>query len=113
VATQALHWLAFLAVMWVVLLPGVRGVLDDNAVGLALLLLLAMGTFVAGVHAWSPGICVTGLLLGLAVPAVAWLQESAVLLLLVGAALAAVALAVLALARPRRPGGGAPRAAAG
>ncbi len=99
--------------MWVVLLPGVRGVLDDNAVGLALLLLLAMGTFVAGVHAWSPGICVTGLLLGLAVPAVAWLQESAVLLLLVGAALAAVALAVLALARPRRPGGGAPRAAAG
>ncbi|MBX9701492.1 MAG: hypothetical protein K2X74_18805 [Acetobacteraceae bacterium] len=81
IATQVLHWAAFLLAMWVLLLPGVRVMLNDDALGLALLLLLAMGTFVAGVHAWSLGICVTGALLGLAIPAIAWLDRMAVLLL--------------------------------
>ena len=51
VATQALHWLAFLGAMWLMFLPQVRGVDNDNATSLALLILLALGTFVAGVHA--------------------------------------------------------------
>ena len=81
--TQALHWAAFLLTMWVLLLPGVRVMLNDAALGLALLLLLALATFSAGVHAWSLGICVTGVLLGLAIPAIAWLDRMAVLLLVV------------------------------
>jgi hypothetical protein len=91
VLTQALHWLAFLVAMYVILSPEVRGVLNDNAVGLMLLSLLAMGTFVAGVHAWSAPICATGVLLALAIPVVAWLDENAVLLT-VGSLLALAAV---------------------
>lgn len=86
VVTQALHWLAFLAAMWLMFLPEVRGVVNDNATSLALLILLALGTFVAGVHARVWRICLVGLFLALSVPAVAWIQDSA-MLLLVGALL--------------------------
>lgn len=81
-ATQALHWLAFAAAMHIVLLRDVRGVLNDNAQGLTLLLLLGMGTFLAGVHAWSLPICVTGLLLVLAIPLLAWIEQTAILLMI-------------------------------
>lgn len=86
--TQSLHWLAFVAAMWLMFLPEVRGVVNDNATSLTLLILLALGTFVAGVHARVPRICVVGVFLAAAVPAVAWIQESA-MLLLVGALLLA------------------------
>ena len=88
VMTQALHWLAFLGAMWLMFLPEVRGVVNDNATALTLLILLALGTFVAGVHAGVWRICAVGVFLALAVPAVAWIQES-VMLLLVGALLLA------------------------
>ena len=88
VLTQALHWLAFLGAMWLMFLPEVRGVVNDNATALTLLILLALGTFVAGVHANVWRICAVGVFLALAVPAVAWIQES-VMLLLVGALLLA------------------------
>jgi hypothetical protein len=86
VTTQVLHWLAFLAAMWLMFLPQVRGVVNDNATSLSLLILLALGTFVAGVHAGVWRICAVGAFLAASVPAVAWIQESA-LLLLVGALL--------------------------
>jgi hypothetical protein len=79
--TQALHWLAFLAAMWLMFLPEVRGVVNDNATSLALLILLALGTFVAGVHAKAWRICTVGVFLAAAVPAVAWIQESVMLIL--------------------------------
>jgi hypothetical protein len=79
--TQALHWLAFLVAMNIVLLPNVQRMLNAPATGLALLMLLALGTFVAGVHvSWQ--ICVLGIIMALCVPAIAWLAESALLLLL-------------------------------
>jgi len=54
--------------------------------GLALLMLLALGTFVAGVHiAWQ--ICILGLIMALAVPAIAWLTSYALFLTLAAAAL--------------------------
>jgi hypothetical protein len=81
VVTQALHWLAFLGAMWLMFLPQVRGVDNDNATSLALLILLALGTFVAGVHAAVWRISAVGVFLGLAVPAVAWIQDSVTLLL--------------------------------
>ena len=92
--TQALHWLAFVGAMWLMFLPEVRGVDSDNAISLTLLILLALGTFVAGVHARAWRICVVGVFLGAAVPAVAWVQESA-MLLLVSALLVAAAGFVL------------------
>ena len=81
VLTQVLHWLTFLIAMYLLLTPQARGVLNDNAVGLALLTLLAMGTFLAGVHAWSLPICATGAVLALAVPTIAWVDANMVLIL--------------------------------
>ena len=82
VVTQALHWLAFLAAMWLMFLPEVRGVVNDNATSLALLILLALGTFVAGVHARAWRICLVGIVLAVSLPVVAWIQDSAMLLLI-------------------------------
>jgi len=89
VVTQALHWLAFVGAMWLMFLPQVRGIENDNATSLTLLILLALGTFVAGVHARAWRVGTVGIFLAVSVPAVAWIQESAVLLL-VGLALVAV-----------------------
>jgi hypothetical protein len=93
VLTQALHWLAFLGAMWLMFLPEVRGVVNDNATALTLLILLALGTFVAGVHAGVWRICAVGVFLAVSVPAVAWIQESAMLLLVGALLLAAVGFA--------------------
>ncbi len=81
VVTQVLHWAAFLGVMWLMFLPEVGGVVNLNATSLTLLILLALGTFVAGVHASVWRISAVGIFLALSVPAVAWVQESAMLLL--------------------------------
>ena len=89
VVTQALHWLAVVAAMWLMFLPQVRGVENDNATSLSLLILLALGTLLAGVHARAWRVCSIGAFLAIAVPAVAWIQESAVLLL-VGVVLVAL-----------------------
>jgi hypothetical protein len=91
--TQALHWGAFLAAMNIVLLPGVQRVLTATSTGITLLMLLALGTFVAGVHL-SLRISLLGLTMALAVPAIAWLKQSALFLLLATIALVAIALAV-------------------
>ena len=70
--TQALHWLAFLVAMNIVLFPDVQAMLNAPATGLSLLMLLALGTFVAGVHvSWH--ICALGIAMALFVPAIAWL----------------------------------------
>ncbi|MGC2222377.1 MAG: hypothetical protein WA624_08410 [Methylocella sp.] len=72
--------------MNIVLLPDVQKMLTSAATGLGLLVLLALGTFVAGVRvSWQ--ICVLGLIMALCVPAIAWLTESALFLALGGAAL--------------------------
>ena len=89
---QALHWFAFLIAMLLVASPEVRGVENNNAAGLNLMTILASGAFVAGVHAEAWQISLVGALLALSVPAIAWIEQSAFLLLLV------VALAVFVLA---------------
>jgi len=81
--TQALHWLAFLVVMNVMLLPSVQRILSVSATGLAILTLLALGTFTAGVHVRSMPVCLLGLLMALCVPAIAWLEESALIVVLI------------------------------
>jgi hypothetical protein len=55
--------------------------LTAPATGLSLLMLLALGTFVAGIHiSWE--ICVLGLIMALFVPAIAWLTQNVLFLLL-------------------------------
>ena len=54
VVRQAIHWLACFIAMRLLFLPEVRGVLNDNAAGLSILTVLALATFLAGLHggAW-------------------------------------------------------------
>jgi hypothetical protein len=80
--TQALHWVAILVTMNIVLLSGVRQMLPAPATSLVLLTLLALGTVLAGVNLLSLQICFLGLALALAVPAIAWFKQSALFLVL-------------------------------
>ncbi len=89
--TQVLHWGAFLAVMNLLLYTDVQQMLNADSTGLAILLLLALGTFVAGVHTVSWQIGLLGVVMALSVPAIAWVEESALVIVL-----AAVAFIVLA-----------------
>jgi hypothetical protein len=91
--TQALHWFACIFTMWLLFLPQVRGAAGDSGTSLALLAVLALSTFLAGLHAGTWRITLVGALLALAVPATAWLVQSALLLLF----LAAVLIGVVAL----------------
>ena len=104
--TQSAHWAAFLVAMLMLFLPAVRGVVNDNATEIGLLLLLGLGTFVAGVHAGSWRIIAVGAVLGLSVPAVAIAQQSALMLLLVGGAVVLIGAAFV-YARARVQGGAA------
>lgn len=89
--TQVLHWGAFLAAMNLVFLPSVQAVADADSTSLIVLLLLALGTFVAGVHTASWRMGLNGLVMGLCVPAAAWLDQSALFVALLAVAVAMVA----------------------
>jgi hypothetical protein len=93
IGTQALHWAAFLLVMNMILLPGVQAILNSNATGLAVLMLLALGTFTAGVHIFSWQICLLGVIMALCVPAAAWIEASALIVALIS--MAALAIGVV------------------
>jgi hypothetical protein len=83
ICTQALHWAAFLLVMNMILLPSVQRILNASATGLAVLMLLALGTFTAGVHVLSWQVCLLGVIMALCVPAAAWIEASALMIVLV------------------------------
>ncbi len=93
--TQALHWIACVVTMWLLFLPQVRGASGDNGTSLALLSVLALSTFLAGLHAGTWRITLVGVLLALLVPVTAWLVQSALLLLLLAVVLVAVAVLFL------------------
>ncbi|MGP0057684.1 MAG: hypothetical protein ACLPID_00135 [Beijerinckiaceae bacterium] len=82
ILTQALHWFAFLVAMGIMLLPDVQRIFNANATGLAILTLLALGTFTAGVHIPSWQVCLLGLVMAFCVPAIAWIAESALIYVL-------------------------------
>ncbi len=54
--------------------------MDAEATSLAILTLLALGTFTAGVHILAWQICLAGVIMAVGVPASAWLDRSALLL---------------------------------
>lgn len=83
ILTQALHWATFLITMNIVLLPGVQKMFPAPATGLVLLMLLALGTFLAGVNLWSLPISFLGLAMAFTVPAIAWLKQTALFFFLV------------------------------
>jgi len=80
--TQALHWVAVLVTMNMMLVSGVQQLLPTPATSLVLLTLLALGTFLAGLSLLSLQICFLGIAMGAAVPALSWLKQSMVFFLL-------------------------------
>ena len=83
-------WCALLLCVYLLYGDSMQGVMNLNASSLAMMTLLALGTFVAGVQARVWRICGVGAVLFLAVPGVGWLDQSP--LLLTAAAFAIVAL---------------------
>ena len=100
--TQALHWVAVLVTMNIMLASGVQKLLPTPATSLVLLMLLALGTFLAGVSLLSLQIAFLGLAMGLAIPAISWLQESVIFFLL-GAVLLIGLGITFWLSQDRRP----------
>jgi hypothetical protein len=74
--TQAVHWLAVLITMNIMLLSGVQQLLPTPATSLVLLALLALGCFLAGLSLLSPRLCFLGVAMVAAVPAISWLKQS-------------------------------------
>jgi uncharacterized membrane protein (DUF485 family) len=77
----ALNLCALMLAMYLLYNNGVTGVLNANATSLAMMILLALGTFVAGVQTKVWQICAVGGTLFLAVPALGWLDQSPLLLI--------------------------------
>jgi hypothetical protein len=106
--TQALHWTAVLVAMHLVFVADVARMMNSDSGALAILTLLALGTFTAGVHIGSWRICVVGLLFAIGVPGIAWLEQSALFLLLVALVLIAIAVPLLWRDRQRHTADGEP-----
>ncbi|MBO0733971.1 MAG: hypothetical protein J2P49_06585 [Methylocapsa sp.] len=94
IRTQVLHWAAAMLAMYVVFTTSVNRIMNADADALTVLAILALATFTAGIHADAWRICVVGLVMGLAIPAIAWLETSTVLILLILAVLIVVAVFV-------------------
>jgi hypothetical protein len=98
--TQVLHWVTILLAMYIVLLPSFQNLLPVPASSLVILMLLALGTFLAGINLLSVEIGFLGLVMAVAVPALAWFKGAALFLLL--GAMAVIGLAIAFW--PRRGG---------
>ncbi|MGO9420518.1 hypothetical protein [Roseiarcus sp.] len=88
--TQILQWAAVLVSMYLLTVSDVQRSLNANATGLMILTVLALGVFVSGLNLRSWKLALTGAFLAVSVPAIAWLQHAALLLVLVGLALIAL-----------------------
>jgi len=94
IGSQVLHWLAFIVVMNVLLLPSVQRDFTANSTALAVFTLLALGTFTAGLQVYSWQVCSLGLVMALTVPAIAWIENSALIVAVIFVMMLAVGVAV-------------------
>ncbi|MDQ6704243.1 MAG: hypothetical protein M3Z96_14745 [Pseudomonadota bacterium] len=101
--TQAFHWFAVILAMFLVLLVNVKRMMNADANALVILTLLALGTVTAGIrHVSGWRVCLVGVVLGLGVPAIAWLERSTLLLLLIATVLVAIAVLYVMYTRRER-----------
>jgi len=101
--TQAVHWIAVLVTMNVILVSGVQQLLPTPAASLVLLTLLALGSFLAGLNLMSLQLCFLGIAMMAMVPAISWLKQSIVFFLLAAMLVIGLGLTVW-LPRGRRRG---------
>jgi len=90
---QLVHWAAVLAAMNIVLVPRIQQIMSAPGAGLMMLLLFALGTFLAGVNT-SLQVAFLGFATALAVPAMVWLKQSLLFLFLTAVAVIGAALAL-------------------
>ena len=100
IGTQILHWGAVLLMMNIMVAFQVQSMIPTPAISLVLLGFLALGTFLAGVDFLSLPISFLGVAMALSVPAIAWLTQSFLFLLLVAVLIGGLAIALW----PMRPG---------
>ncbi|MCI4680226.1 hypothetical protein K9U39_06705 [Rhodoblastus acidophilus] len=91
---DAVHWVAVFLAMRLLMSPQIFQLVDTLATQLMLLTVLALGVFTSGnlIGSWRIGL--VGILLGAAVPAVAWMQRSTLLLTLTVTGVASVAILI-------------------
>ncbi len=94
IAKQILHWLAFLVVMNLVMLSSVQRIFSAGATGLTIFTLLALGTFTAGVQVMSWQVCLLGLIMALGIPAIAWVENSALIFVLLAGVVVGIGVVV-------------------
>lgn len=87
---QILHWLAVLVTIELLFVGDVSRMADTDATSMAVLAVLALGTFIAGVHTSSWRVSLVGVFLGLAIPAISWLEQSVLLIVLGVAVIVAI-----------------------
>jgi hypothetical protein len=87
---EALHWGAVFGAMRLLYTRDVAEVMNANASGLMMMVLLALGTFTAGAQIGAWRIALVGAVLGAAVPFVAFIERSALLVTLVSVAVLAI-----------------------
>ncbi len=87
---EALHWGAVFGAMRLLYMPDVANVMNAMASGLMMMVLLALGTFTAGAQIGAWRIALIGVLLGAAVPFIAFLERATLLVTLVSIALLAI-----------------------
>lgn len=79
---DVLLWLAVFLAMRLLMLPELSAMLNSDATALMLLTVLALGLFAAGNQIGSWRIALVGVLLAAAVPGIAWIERSALLVAL-------------------------------
>jgi hypothetical protein len=88
--------------MNMVFLANVQKSFNATSNGLVVFTLLALGTFTAGVHILSWQVCLLGVIMAFGIPAMAWVENSALLLLLVTAIIIGFAIVIWWHWRERR-----------
>src|SRR5262249_33602732 len=82
IVTQVLHWGAFLLVMNILLLPGVQRIFTAQTTALADL--HALGPrHLHRVQVLSWQVCLLGVIMALGIPAIAWIENSVLLVVLI------------------------------
>jgi hypothetical protein len=103
--SQILIWCALMVAIYVLYSSGVQGLtFNPNANPLALVTLLALGTFVAGVQARLWQTCAVCVVLFLAVPGIGWINQSLIFLIGISAVIVVLGGVVWALAERGKAG---------
>jgi hypothetical protein len=92
VLLQAAQWVAVMVAMYLVSVSDLRDLLNDDARGLMMLTLLALGVFLSGLNLLIWQLCLLGIFLAVSVPLIAWVEAASVLIFLLAAVLIAGAL---------------------